>query len=176
MTWWAFILVVAGTCLLLWFPQNCQHEGLHALFARRYGATITRFRPYPHRDPEGGWNFASVSWINSRKMTDKEKSNICFAPWVFNGILVILLSLGNHFGPHHFGSAVLLGWTINNLVDGANNARLAVQAAHTKRFDEVHSDIPRASRHWGYTAPLTTAMMIGWFISSTALTVLGAIP
>ena len=175
MTWWAFVLVTLVTALVLWIPQNYQHEGLHALFAKLYGGYNIKVRGFPHKGSDGKWNFASCSWNNTRKMSDRERSNICLAPWAGNFVLVILLSLGNHFGPHHFGSAVLLGWTINNLVDGANNARLAVRAAHTKEFNEVHSDIPRGARYWGYTAPLTTGMMITWFVFSTALTVLGAL-
>jgi hypothetical protein len=112
--------VVALTALLLWFPQNAQHEGAHALMAKRYGATITRFTPYPSWST-GYFTFASVAWKGG-EYDARGRALISVAPQATNTAILLLLALVR-FGanPSEVVVSILAGWALVNYVDGAWN-------------------------------------------------------
>jgi hypothetical protein len=57
------------------------HEGTHALVARRLGCDILRFRPYPHRLPDGRFVWGSIRRACG-ELTPHQEAAIAFAPRV----------------------------------------------------------------------------------------------
>jgi len=112
--WW----VVAITALVLWFPQTVQHEGMHAIAARHWGATITTFKPYRHKGTDGKWRWGAMSWEGG-DYDDTARGLISIAPQFANTvILCFIIGVRWRFPdmPQVLAS-ILAGWYITNAVD-----------------------------------------------------------
>jgi len=167
MEFWQSVLIAVGTSLVLWLPQNVQHEGAHALLAKIYGSVITEFHPYPGK-LNGNSVFAYVRFSNPRKFTNPERAWISGAPWAANTIMLIFLAIANSQIHNPIVSAILAGWMINNLADGINNCRL-VLFADNEKLSRSHADLPRVARYDGYPPRLAKWMVGGWSVATIFL-------
>jgi hypothetical protein len=90
MTWVALVLVYPIWVLI--------HEGTHALVAIRFGCTIEKFRPWPHRLESGRFVWGSIRRHTPLGVTYRQRGWISFAPRVpallACGALVTLSWLG----------------------------------------------------------------------------------
>lgn len=105
----------------LWLPQNAQHEGMHALAAKHWGATITEMHLFPSRKL-GSFAWAYVRWEGG----DYDKTArglISIAPQFANTVILsLILGLRWRFPDMHpVANTILAGWFTVNFVDGAVN-------------------------------------------------------
>ena len=171
--WWQ-IPVVIGVALLLWLPQNAFHEGCHALVVHLLGGKVTSFKPFVHKR-NGKWYFASMSWNSDKTFTNRQRAYISVAPWIGNALIIVVTSAMNVFGSHKVGSAILLGWTVVNFMDFANNARFLIFADQDK-YETGTADIIRFSRAWWSTLK-TSKWRVGFCLGTVlGWLVVGAIP
>lgn len=80
--------------LLLWIPQNVQHEGMHALAAKSFGAYNIKMRPYPKWE-EGKWwpkYWALMSYRTDGSLSDKQYGLISCAPQLTNTVIMIVVA------------------------------------------------------------------------------------
>ena len=112
--------IVGVTILCLWLPQNAQHEGMHSLAAKYFGAEITRFTPYPNWK-NGHFAWASMAWKGG-EYGPLGRAFISIAPQLANTVLLTLLLVAQVVLtlPTVIAS-VLAGWTIVNYLDGMWN-------------------------------------------------------
>jgi len=109
----------ALAALLLWLPQNVQHEGMHALAAKRYGASITKLWPFPSRGEDGHFRFAYVLWEGG-EYTDREYGWISAAPQIANVAVTVLLLPLLHLVALPAALFTILGaWAVVNWFDGS---------------------------------------------------------
>ena len=118
MIWHAPLWMIAVCALLLWLPQNVQHEGAHALVARIYGHRITMFRPWPTRLGDG-WAFAAMAHSGPR-LTDRAYGLIYAAPIIASTLVLVATYIALHLvEPGGWLAAALAGWALTSLVDGS---------------------------------------------------------
>ena len=120
MLWEAELWVVAVSALLMWLPQNVQHEGAHALVAKFYGATDIAIWPFPSKRLSGRFTWAHVQWRWTESVRPAQRASL--APQVLNTLLLLALFAVFRLWeiPHPLFS-ILTAWYLVNLIDGAVN-------------------------------------------------------
>ena len=170
--WYYVLLIGVGFALLLWFPQNAQHEGAHGIGALLVGCRMTEFKPYLHRGTDGKLKFASMRYdCGERALTRHQRALISAMPVAFNTTIMLGASAINAVGEDSIGSGLALGWVIVNAFDGGNNARLLL---FTKAFGTSRSDLIKWAR---WTGQKETGAKIGaacWLAFGVACIVLNA--
>jgi len=121
--------LVALAAVLLWIPQNAQHEGMHAFIAKRYGAEIVKMVLYPTDADDKlsftfwkeGHTWAYVQWTGGN-FDDKARAVTSCIPQVTNTLVLFLLG-GVRFliDPSPVVVSLLAGWALVNFIDGAWN-------------------------------------------------------
>jgi len=120
MIWTAPVWLTILFALLLWFFQNVQHEGAHALVVRLAGGQIVRFRPWPHRH-EGRFYFASVGY-RIHELPPSLEGLVNAAPLLWNTLALLIMGiLMQEIEPVGWVASMMLGWGICNAVDGTYN-------------------------------------------------------
>jgi len=112
--------------IILWVPQNCQHEGAHALMARYLGVTVIKFWPLPGRNASGKFVFAHVRY-DTKMYVDlplTKKAFIAIAPVPVNLFMLIVSTIFFVIWPCQEWLLVII---VVNAVDLGNNIRLFIQ-------------------------------------------------
>jgi len=157
--WWMIILFA----LLLWFVQNCQHEGAHCIAAILFGHKITSFRPWPGKTPAGHWSFAYMSH-KGPDLSPKQRGIISAAPIVVNTIVLIalhfILLLGS-FEP--WLASLLAAYVLTNLVDGT-----VWFATFARKIGNYATDGWKVLHYWNLRSWVGRfvgiAWVLGWWI------------
>jgi hypothetical protein len=113
--------LVPIVAVALWIPQNCQHEGMHALAARHWGAKITEFVFWPSKKA-GYFTWAFVRWTGG-SYDDTARGLISIAPQFANTVILCLI-LGMRWrfpDMPPVAASILAAWFLTNFVDGAYN-------------------------------------------------------
>ena len=118
------IWLVALVALVLWLPQNAQHEAAHCALHKWYGAEILSFKPWPTW--EGHFRFASMSYRQpkDKPLTGPQEALCSAAPLLLNTTILIAAGL-LRWALDGTGAAspvllsILAGWALVNYVDGA---------------------------------------------------------
>ncbi len=89
-TTWLLILFI----VLLWFPQNIHHEGMHALAAKFYGAKEVKLYPFP--EWSDSWFPDYFAYMTYRfeygdEPTDRSRALISGAPQIANTLWLMIL-------------------------------------------------------------------------------------
>jgi len=170
-------LIVLLASLILWLPQNCIHEGAHAIMARIFGWKTQKFWPFPgYTASDGQFRFAYVLWAPGNPTISTTKRALIYsAPVLVNTTLicsllfiVIITYICEASG---IVAAILMGWAINNFVDGANNCRLLLTVG--EKFPTSSADLVRCFRELDWSIKRANAAAIVWLaLISAAVTVL----
>ena len=129
---WVWIAVFL---LVLWFPQNCIHEGAHALVAVLIGAKVESFKPWPHKTEEGRRVWARVVFNDDLPTwtVDWRWGIVHFAPVLANVLFVLVgMVVCAIFKMPVPLSGFVLAFICANMIDGLNNERKALF-----RYDEI---------------------------------------
>jgi hypothetical protein len=99
--------------LLLVYPLwVLVHEGTHALVAKRFGATVESFKPYPNTST-GRFTWGSVRWRGT--LSDHENAIVSFSPRVPAFVATLLLPLAA-YGPD-FAIVLVAGGLVDQVVN-----------------------------------------------------------
>jgi hypothetical protein len=120
--------VTSLTAILLWPLQNAQHEGAHALMAKRYGAKITTFVVYPTGADNSfslafwrqGFTWAHMSWKGG-EWARPGRAAISIAPQAANTLALIFLGAVRWFVESPVLVSILAGMALVQFIDGAWN-------------------------------------------------------
>lgn len=158
--------VCVVTALLLWLPQNAQHEGAHALMVKRYGGTITRFTPYPSWK-NGHFTWASVAWEGG-EYTTKGRAAISIAPQATNTALLVLLgAVWLSTDLPEVAASILAGWAFVNYVDGAWNLGTFYKPEPPE--NQKYTDGWSFQRNMGLNKWLCRGLAAAWHVGFGAL-------
>jgi len=124
--WW----VVLITALVLWFVQNIQHEGMHAISAKHWGATDIKFMPWPVNEEDKfslafwkkGHSWARLRWDDG-DYDRTARGLISIAPQ-FTNTLILSFIIGVRWrfpDMPDVAASILAGWFVTNIVDGGYN-------------------------------------------------------
>lgn len=121
--WW----LVLAAALVGWFFQNVQHEGAHRILAEHWGATITKFMPWPVNADDKfslafwrkGHSWARLRWEDA-EYDRTARGIIAIIPQAMNtAIMCFILGVRWRWPEMHTVAASLLtAWYILNIVDG----------------------------------------------------------
>lgn len=80
------------TALVLWLPQNAQHEYAHVAAHRHWGAFTWTFTPYP------SWKLGYFTWAHmtylqdpERPLSDMARGACAIAPQALNTVVLSVL-------------------------------------------------------------------------------------
>lgn len=108
--------------LLLWFPMNIQHEGMHGLTAKLFGATEVKLYPFPKFKDGKLQYFAYMTYRLEEPISSAKRGLIACAPQLTNTIIMTLTGLAlllcNIPG---WLFSLMLALFIVNFIDGAVN-------------------------------------------------------
>lgn len=117
---------------LLWIPQNCIHEGAHAVTARLSGMGIDKFWPLPSfmglEWRKENFRFAYVMYEGGQSLSNS-KWSICHIMPVYVNIAVCVLCVAVSMMTAplpDYGAGLLFAFCVNNMLDGVNNLRQGI--------------------------------------------------
>jgi len=149
--------------LILWLPQNIQHEGMHAIIAKLFGAEEVKIYPLPTWGPKS-WipkYFAYMTYRNLPKDTsDFKRGFISCAPQIANTLVIAFVILANIILPlPAMLSIFLFALILVNFIDGATNlGSLLVRK-------EGHSnDAWDAIKHFKISTGVGRIMVFFWYL------------
>jgi len=151
--------------LLLWLPQNCIHEGAHAVPARLSGLGIDKFWPLPSFKglawTKENFRFAYVDYADGVSLTNSKWSICHIMPVMVNiGFCTVCLVVSMLSAPlPDWGAGILFGFAINNAVDGINNLRQAV-GLNDREVMTDHNDVIKWIRRTGRSPAAATGYAI----------------
>ncbi len=117
--------------LLLWFPQNVQHEGMHAIAVKMFGAYDIKLRPYPKWEKGKWWPkyFALMTYKIDKKMEDWQSGLFSSAPQITNTVImsVVIFILLFSSLPVWLTSLLFAIFIVNFIDGGANLGSLIIR-------------------------------------------------
>lgn len=163
--WW----VVLITALALWFVQNIQHEGMHALAARHWGAKITKFRPWPVNEEDKfsllvwkkGHSWARLRWEDGEYDTTG-RGLIDIAPQ-FAATVTLCFIIGVRWRFPDMPpvvASILAGWYVTNAVD----CGYCIGGLFRKRPENPCSDAWKFVTRMGFSDAAARTAMIAWYL------------
>jgi hypothetical protein len=177
MTWYYEILVVGGWMLLLWFLQNIIHEESHALVGKIFGRKVAeRYWWFNRKEEDGKRFFARIVWEKPLPETsNRNKALIKAAPVITNTTVIITIStvlmtvsMWDHI------TYVLAAFMFVNLIDGANNCRLALTVKDAE-FERSNGDLVKVARRMEWGLGTIRAISGSWVALFTVVATLALI-